>query len=363
MLIPNKFRGYARDGRRTYFMDGGVGEAAILGSMMEAGAVEAGGAGIMGLEAAGGLGTGSAGMGALAGSGAGAAEAGGAGLGALGSYGAGTAGEFMPQVFTGLTSEVAPAVETAAQVMSPEAFLPESGVQPLGPQQSAFDTQGFENLSQAKPGMLQNMWNGYKGLDKFDKVGLALATSMGLKALGLGRSSVGSPAQYKGGNLQKFKYDPGSFTAAHPFNHGGVASLAVGGAPADAPSNNNAQIHDYMETATTPEAYKALLAKAQAGDYNAMIAMNKLRGTPNQNYAQGGTTLGGYSDGGRMLKGPGDGMSDSIPAQIGGKQPAALADGEFVIPADVVSHLGNGSTDAGAKQLYAMMDRIRDARR
>jgi len=72
--------------------------------------------------------------------------------------------------------------------------------------------------------------------------------------------------------------------------------------------------------------------------------------------------LGGYSDGGRMLKGPGDGMSDSIPGVIGGKQPARLADGEFVVPADVVSHLGNGSTDAGAKKLYAMMDKVRQAR-
>ena len=63
-----------------------------------------------------------------------------------------------------------------------------------------------------------------------------------------------------------------------------------------------------------------------------------------------------------MLKGPGDGMSDSIPGVIANKQPARLADGEFVIPADVVSHLGNGSTDAGAKQLYAMMDKVRKAR-
>jgi hypothetical protein len=81
--------------------------------------------------------------------------------------------------------------------------------------------------------------------------------------------------------------------------------------------------------------------------------------------ADGGTmryNLGGYSDGGRMLKGPGDGMSDSIPASIAGKQPARLADGEFVVPADVVSHLGNGSTDAGAKKLYSMMDKIRKAR-
>lgn len=55
-------------------------------------------------------------------------------------------------------------------------------------------------------------------------------------------------------------------------------------------------------------------------------------------------------------------MSDSIHATINEKQPARLADGEFVIPADVVSHLGNGSSKAGAKQLYSMMDRVRAAR-
>jgi hypothetical protein len=83
--------------------------------------------------------------------------------------------------------------------------------------------------------------------------------------------------------------------------------------------------------------------------------------------ARGGimqSSLGGYAAGGnpRLLKGPGDGMSDNIPATINGRQPARLADGEFVIPADVVSHLGNGSTEAGAKQLHAMMNKIRKAR-
>jgi hypothetical protein len=84
-----------------------------------------------------------------------------------------------------------------------------------------------------------------------------------------------------------------------------------------------------------------------------------------QGYALGGGlgSLGSYSDGGRLLKGPGDGVSDSIPATIGAKgQPARLADGEFVIPARIVSELGNGSTDAGAKKLYAMMDRVQKAR-
>ena len=82
------------------------------------------------------------------------------------------------------------------------------------------------------------------------------------------------------------------------------------------------------------------------------------------NAAGGGimqANLGSYAAGGnpRLLRGPGDGMSDNIPATIGNKQPARLADGEFVVPADVVSHLGNGSTDAGAKKLHAMMDKVR----
>jgi hypothetical protein len=82
-------------------------------------------------------------------------------------------------------------------------------------------------------------------------------------------------------------------------------------------------------------------------------------------YAAGGgvSHLGDYSDGGRLLKGPGDGVSDSIPASIGNRQPARLADGEFVIPARIVSEIGNGSTEAGARKLYAMMDRVQKARR
>jgi len=79
-------------------------------------------------------------------------------------------------------------------------------------------------------------------------------------------------------------------------------------------------------------------------------------------YAMGGPIA--FAKGGHQgyLDGEGDGMSDSIPATIEGKQPARLADGEFVIPADVVSHLGNGSSKAGSKKLYAMLDRVRKAR-
>ena len=76
-------------------------------------------------------------------------------------------------------------------------------------------------------------------------------------------------------------------------------------------------------------------------------------------YARGG--LMGLAKG-RYLQGETDGMADKIPARIGKDQPAALSHGEFVVPADVVSHLGNGNSDAGAKKLYGMMDKIRQAR-
>jgi hypothetical protein len=114
------------------------------------------------------------------------------------------------------------------------------------------------------------------------------------------------------------------------------------------------------------KAFKAAGIKPVAFPKTAIRGLGDISGITRDTteVAKGGvmSSLGGYSDGGRMLKGPGDGMSDSIPASISGKQPARLADGEFVVPADVVSHLGNGSTDAGAKKLYGMMDRIRKAR-
>ena len=112
---------------------------------------------------------------------------------------------------------------------------------------------------------------------------------------------------------------------------------------------------------------------AYATPYQAPVSSNMLAGSADtgvnpltgemSNFASGGLSdLGGYSDGGRLLRGPGDGVSDSIPAMIGKKQPARLADGEFVVPARIVSELGNGSTEAGARKLYAMMDRVQKAR-
>ena len=81
-----------------------------------------------------------------------------------------------------------------------------------------------------------------------------------------------------------------------------------------------------------------------------------------QNFAQGGLASVAPQGQGYYLGGPTDGMADQIPATIDNRQPAALSDGEFVIPADVVSHLGNGNSEAGAQNLYSMMDRVRTDR-
>jgi hypothetical protein len=99
------------------------------------------------------------------------------------------------------------------------------------------------------------------------------------------------------------------------------------------------------------------------GRLNTLAQQESLQNAKTLGYAMGGlTALKSGGQPGGYLDGAGDGMSDSIPATIEGKQPARLADGEFVIPADVVSHLGNGSSKAGSKRLYAMLDKVRHAR-
>lgn len=140
--------------------------------------------------------------------------------------------------------------------------------------------------------------------------------------------------------------------------------------PTYQPMQNTAERNWFQDTLTAQTPYES-----PGPEYKKMAGGGDVEIDPNMQevatfdpvvrMAEGGLgSLGGYASGGnpRLLKGPGDGMSDNIPAVIGGKQPARLADGEFVIPADVVSHLGNGSTEAGAKQLYKMMDRIRQKR-
>jgi hypothetical protein len=161
------------------------------------------------------------------------------------------------------------------------------------------------------------------------------------------------------------------------YAEGGVASLELPDPSKTAPAPENLENMILNETAKT----NMLENQLNNMTSNALNTGN----IPTQNYAPGAisnvasamqnqpvppetaflqnltSARTGYAKGG-YLNGDGDGMSDSIPATIEGKQPARLADGEFVIPADVVSHLGNGSTKAGSKRLYAMLDKVRKAR-
>lgn len=121
----------------------------------------------------------------------------------------------------------------------------------------------------------------------------------------------------------------------------------------------------YLEESRNP----SRRSYAVGGSVDDNSGMDEARGLYQGNMSKGfiGSGIANYATGGnvstpRFLSGGGDGMSDSIPATINGKQEARLADGEFVIPADVVSHLGNGSSKAGAKRLYSMMDKVRTAR-
>jgi len=174
------------------------------------------------------------------------------------------------------------------------------------------------------------------------------------------RDKYGMPSKDTySGPLTRFKYDPSTYNpdVVRPPNpiykpvyaaEGGIMSLAPNGMAMGGP---------------TPQTNFANPSAYEEGTSQYSMATDPMSGNISQHMAGGGiASLGNYSDGGRMLKGPGDGMSDDIPAMIGKKQPARLADGEFVVPADVVSHLGNGSTDAGAKKLYSMMGKVRKAR-
>jgi hypothetical protein len=192
---------------------------------------------------------------------------------------------------------------------------------------SGLDYQGLTTtnaVNQVGPGTVQPPGTFGQGVTKAftDNSGKIVAGGLGLGALTAMQSDqkkFGVPGQeHYDGPLSQFKYDPNTFKATYPT------------------PPNPAYEAKYQDYRSRP------YAKGGIADID-------------RRYANGGGIAG-------LLKGRGDGMSDSIHATIADKQPARLADGEFVLPADVVSHLGNGSTDAGAKQLYKMMDKVRQAR-
>ena len=145
---------------------------------------------------------------------------------------------------------------------------------------------------------------------------------------------------------------------------GGDGASGAAGASGDGSSGSSGTAGDAAAAAAADGAAADGPGTGAGWAYGGMVRRMALGGLGSlAGGGQAGYNLGGYSDGGRLLKGPGDGVSDSIPASIGrNRQPARLADGEFVVPARIVSELGNGSTEAGARKLYAMMDRVQKAR-
>ena len=161
----------------------------------------------------------------------------------------------------------------------------------------------------------------------------------------------------------RLSYDTGlRLNPTYAAQGGEIKSYALGGA-IDVNPPEGGGISDLYNR---PEGQKSMPLSTDRygiGRLSNLAGQQSMTQAQSLGYATGGLTafsMGGKTKG--YLDGPGDGMSDSIPATIEDKQPARLADGEFVVPADVVSHLGNGSSKAGSKKLYAMMDKVRHAR-
>jgi hypothetical protein len=253
---------------------------------------------------------------------------------ALGGNGGG--GAFVPAAGSGASFSV-PAASVPGAVPGYSAaavptVTPPVTPPPPTPSPNAF---GYSNLSNNQLGVIGG--------------GSALQSMMAAD-----RNRYGIPPQKPyDGPLSKFSYDPNTYTPqpypVQRYAEGGIAALANGGLG----GNMNYPQAQMDKTQYATPTQMPTSAQVMASDYE-----------PKTNAYTGIESPIGMKSGGiaGLLKGRGDGMSDSIHATIADRQPARLADGEFVVPADVVSHLGNGSTDAGAKHLYKMMDKVRRAR-
>ncbi len=303
-------------------------------------------AGLMaGLGAYGGAGM----MGSVLGAGAGAANAAATTVPTAGQLGAGFEQTMAAQ---GVTPTVAAAPSAAAMTPAQVTGIHNFQGSTVGlqaPQAAQAPIQAAQAVSQAAPQTVTQAPGFFdqvkSGLGAIAQNPSQIMTKDNLK-YGL---AAAAPAMMATPETEPYKGD--SEQAKYTYSPGRVENPAPGATPSS-------------ERQWFAPSYTRMMA--DGGPVSDMSARNEnltLLANGGQQFAEGGITdLGSYSDGGRMLRGPGDGVSDSIPATIGGNQPARLADGEFVVPARIVSELGNGSSEAGARKLYAMMDRVQKAR-
>ena len=210
-----------------------------------------------------------------------------------------------------------------------------------GPHQSAFDDAGVEH-------MLTSYMPGFDANDPFTQARLG---ELNWRTGGTDTTSkvASLTPEQKAADAAAWEKDWNRLNAQDVKN--GIAGAITGGGMPKTGAEANTIQQGLMRAAQ-------LAAAKKSGVNTSLIGMNPF-GTDILGKAMGGSIDMAK---GRYLQGGTDGMSDEIPAQIGQDQPAALSHGEFVVPADVVSHLGNGNSDAGAKKLYQMMDKIRMAR-
>lgn len=233
------------------------------------------------------------------------------------------------------------------------------GATPVVPSALGTMTAGAENL--ATQGGRAGFMQGVGGLGGLAQYGLAAASPFMQSELAQLPQPDNSPNPYR------YRFERGEASPFPEPSSTGVERSYFPGARYVAYADGGMANSNVFGTNTNfPAAGMQPMPYQQPSAPGATFGLNNSVFDPStgaQRLAQGGLSdLGGYSDGGRLLRGPGDGVSDSIPAVIGEKQPARLADGEFVVPARIVSELGNGSTEAGARKLYAMMDRVQKAR-
>ena len=284
------------------------------------------------------------------------------GLPTGGGFSAGTTAADVASNAQLMAPKIAPAIDTAVNTgLTTQGTFPSSlmsSTQPLQTATTPLQTAGenFGTLMNNPMDVIKDYGYGSSAM----LAGGPLISGVEPKDLGYTDAPL-----YKDPDTGKYRGPQGQLNLSDRFDTG-LRLVAEGGYIDGYATGGTIQSGGIRDLYGTPDNQPTIspgLSGFGLGRLNNLASEQALNQAQTLGYAEGGLTrLKSGGQPGGYLDGAGDGMSDSIPATIEGKQPARLADGEFVVPADVVSHLGNGSSKAGSKRLYAMLDKVRHAR-
>ena len=284
------------------------------------------------------------------------------GLPTGGGFSAGTTAADIASNAQLMAPKVAPAIDTAINTgLTTQGTFPSSLVSSTQPLQTA--TTPLQTAGENFGTLMNNPMDVIKDYGYGSSAMLAGGPLIsGLEPSDLGYTDA---PLYKDPDAGKYRGPQGQLNLSDKYDTG-LRLVAKGGYIDGYATGGSIQSGGIRDLYGTPDSQPTIspgLAGFGLGRLNNLAGEQSMTQAQTLGYAMGGlTALKSGGQPGGYLNGDGDGMSDSIPATIEGKQPARLADGEFVIPADVVSHLGNGSSKAGSKRLYAMLDKVRHAR-